>query len=158
MTFARGYRTLTEKRGRSRLRVAMDVVQPKFNRAMAACVVLTLVLGGFAFWTSASHSAPAPEPAPIAGAKTYAKWCADCHSTPGGPGSMALQRKYQGSLPAILDQRDNLQPQYVNWVVRHGISFMPSFRKTEISDADLALLTAYLASPHAQARPVTKRP
>jgi mono/diheme cytochrome c family protein len=30
-------------------------------------------------------------------------------------------------------------------VVRQGISFMPSFRKTEISDADLALLAAYLA-------------
>jgi len=29
--------------------------------------------------------------------------------------------------------------------VRHGISFMPSFRKTEISDADLALLAVYLA-------------
>jgi mono/diheme cytochrome c family protein len=30
-------------------------------------------------------------------------------------------------------------------VVRNGVSFMPSFRKTEISDADLALVAAYLA-------------
>jgi hypothetical protein len=58
---------------------------------------------------------------------------------------MALQRRYQGTLPAILEQRSNLPPEYVTLVVRRGISFMPSFRKTEISDADLALVTHYLA-------------
>jgi hypothetical protein len=29
--------------------------------------------------------------------------------------------------------------------VRHGISVMPKSRKTELSDADLAVLAAYLA-------------
>jgi hypothetical protein len=29
--------------------------------------------------------------------------------------------------------------------VRHGVSIMPPFRKTEVSDTDLAALTAYLA-------------
>ena len=62
-----------------------------------------------------------------------------------GPGSLALQRKYRGNVPAILEQRSDLPPAYITQVVRHGISFMPSFRKTEISDADLALLAAYLA-------------
>jgi mono/diheme cytochrome c family protein len=28
--------------------------------------------------------------------------------------------------------------------VRHGVSVMPPFRKTEVSDADLAALSAYL--------------
>lgn len=60
---------------------------------------------------------------------------------------MALQRKYQGQIPALLEQRSDLTPEYVGLVVRQGISFMPSFRKTEISDADLALLSAYLAGP-----------
>jgi len=57
---------------------------------------------------------------------------------------MALQRKYQGAVPAVLEQRDNLPPDYIKLVVRRGISFMPSFRKTEISDTDLALVAAYL--------------
>ena len=80
-----------------------------------------------------------------AGKKIYDKWCGDCHSTVTGPGSMALQRKYHGDMPAVLDQRRDLTPDYVRLVVRHGVSFMPSFRKTEISDADLARLGAYLA-------------
>jgi mono/diheme cytochrome c family protein len=80
-----------------------------------------------------------------AGAKIFDKWCSDCHHPASGPGSMALQRKYQGRLPAVLEQRTDLLPAYVQVVVRNGVSFMPSFRKTEISDADLALVAAYLA-------------
>jgi hypothetical protein len=58
---------------------------------------------------------------------------------------MALERKYGGKLPAVLQQRSDLRPNYVKLVVRRGMSFMPSFRKTEISDAELTLLAAYLA-------------
>jgi mono/diheme cytochrome c family protein len=79
------------------------------------------------------------------GAQIYDKWCSDCHSTPTGPGSLALQRKYQGNLPAVLEQRTDLRPDSIKMAVRNGVSFMPSFRKTEISDADLALVAAYLA-------------
>ena len=115
--------------------------------AVAACAALAMALGGCALpWTRpVPHSAPAPEPARAAGRKTFDKWCSDCHGTAAGPGSLALQRKYKGALPAVLEQRSDLRPDYVKLVVRHGVSFMPSFRKTEISDADLALVTAYLA-------------
>jgi mono/diheme cytochrome c family protein len=61
---------------------------------------------------------------------------------------MALQRKYRGRLPVVLEQRSDLRPDYIKLAVRHGVSFMPSFRKTEISDADLALLATYLAPLH----------
>jgi mono/diheme cytochrome c family protein len=121
----------------------------RFRRslAVAACAVLAVALGGCALpWTRpAPHSAPAAEPARTAAPKTFDKWCSDCHSTATGPGSLALQRKYKGALPAVLEQRSDLRPDYVKLVVRHGVSFMPSFRKTEISDADLALVAAYLA-------------
>jgi len=90
-------------------------------------------------------SAQTAEMARSAAPPIYAKWCGDCHTTVTGPGSVALQRKYQGRLPAVLDQRSDLSPEYVKLVVRRGISFMPSFRKTEISDAELALVAAYLA-------------
>lgn len=115
--------------------------------AVAACAVLAAALGGCGpLGTHPSlHSAPAAEPARSAGGNIFDKWCSDCHSTAGGPGSVALQRKYRGNLPAVLEQRSDLRPDYVKLVVRHGISFMPSFRKTEISDADLAFLAAYLA-------------
>lgn len=87
-------------------------------------------------------------PARSTGGKVYDKWCADCHAV-GGPGSQALERKYQGQTPAVLLQRRDLAPDFVAAVVRQGMSFMPSFRKTEITDAELALLGAYLASPEA---------
>jgi len=117
------------------------------GHALAACAVLALTLSGCSpLWKRSSpHSAPPAEPVRSAGGKIFDKWCSDCHSTAEGPGTLALQRKYQGSLPPILEQRSDLRPDYVKLVVRHGISFMPSFRKTEISDADLALLAAYLA-------------
>lgn len=117
------------------------------SRAVAACAVLTVALGGCSpLWKRPSpQAAPLVEPARSAGGKIFDKWCGDCHSTAEGPGSLALQRKYQGSLPAVLEQRRDLRSDYVKLVVRHGISFMPSFRKTEISDANLALLAGYLA-------------
>ena len=116
-------------------------------RALAACTVLAVALGGCAPMSTrpSPHSPPPAEPARSAGGKIFDKWCSDCHSTAGGPGSLGLQRKYRGNLPAVLEQRSDLRPEYVKLVVRHGVSFMPSFRKTEISDADLALLTTYLA-------------
>ena len=118
------------------------------GRAVAACAVLAVALGGCApLWTHpAAHAAAPTAPARSAGGKIFDKWCSDCHSTAGGPGSLALQRKYHGTLPAILEQRRDLPPGFVAVVVRRGVSFMPSFRKTEISDADLALLADYLAS------------
>ena len=94
-----------------------------------------------------SHASPQAASAAIpersTGGKIYDKWCRDCHAA-GGPGSRALQRKYQGALPAVLEQRNNLPPEYVKLVVRRGMSFMPTFRKTEISDAELALVADYL--------------
>jgi mono/diheme cytochrome c family protein len=117
------------------------------GRAVVACAVLAVVLGGCAPVSTrpTPSSALAAQPVQSAGGKIFAKWCGDCHSTPGGPGSLALQRKYQGSLPAVLEQRRDLHPDYVRVAVRHGVSFMPSFRKTEISDADLTLVATYLA-------------
>ena len=43
--------------------------------------------------------------------------------------------------------RTDLAPDLVKAAVRTGISVMPFFRKTEVSDADLDALAAYLAEP-----------
>lgn len=79
------------------------------------------------------------------GKQVFDKWCAACHA-PGDqtPGTLALAAKYKGALPAALEERQDLTPALVSYFVRHGISVMPFFRKTEISDNELAALTRYL--------------
>jgi hypothetical protein len=56
-----------------------------------------------------------------------------------------LTAKFKGSKPAILDRRTDLEPAVTKLFVRKGISNMPFFRKTEITDAQLDALAAYLA-------------
>jgi len=104
-----------------------------------------LALGCFAI-TGAAAAADAPTLAH--GKEVFAKWCAPCHA-PGSayPGTVALETKYQGQLPGALEQRTDLVPDFVKVMVRNGISVMPFFRKTEITDADLDALAAYLSEP-----------
>lgn len=144
----------------AQLRDAAKNIGLRRGCAVAACAALAAALGGCAQqWTRpTSQTIPASEPVRSAGGKVFDKWCSDCHSTADGSGSQALQRKYRGAIPAILEQRSDLRPEYVKLAVRRGVSFMPSFRKTEISDADLALLAAYLAPSQGETHEVTKRP
>ncbi len=80
------------------------------------------------------------------GEEVFAYWCAPCHSAgPRNPGTIALEVRYKGSKPAALEARTDLTPELTSMFVRTGISIMPPFRKTEISDPDLAALAAYLA-------------
>jgi mono/diheme cytochrome c family protein len=81
----------------------------------------------------------------------YQNYCSMCHGEgPGKPGTMALQAKYKGVEPALLDKRTDLTPQLVKTDVRNGVSIMPFFRKTEISDADLDAIAAYLTRNNKQ--------
>lgn len=80
------------------------------------------------------------------GEALFQHWCAPCHGRgPGHPGTQALDFRYQGAEPGALADRTDLTPDVVSHFVRNGISIMPFFRKTEISDAELADLGAYLA-------------
>lgn len=76
----------------------------------------------------------------------FDKWCAPCHApNPKLAGTLALQTKYQGNTPAALEQRTDLTPEIVSTFVRNGVAWMAPFRKTEITDPELADLGAYLA-------------
>tara|TARA_R110000824_G_scaffold288508_2_gene476455 strand:+ start:25725 stop:26066 length:342 start_codon:yes stop_codon:yes gene_type:complete len=80
------------------------------------------------------------------GHQVFDKWCAACHDeSQRTPGTAALRAKYNGALPALLEERTDLTPEIISLWVRNGISIMPFFRKTEISDAELADLGAYLS-------------
>lgn len=95
---------------------------------------------------AADGGAVAPQHAE--GKAVYDYWCATCHAdSPGLAGTLALQTKYEGALPAALDQRTDLQPETVEFFVRNGVAWMAPFRKTEISDAQLAAIGAYLSAP-----------
>jgi (+)-pinoresinol hydroxylase len=85
------------------------------------------------------------------GKAVYEHWCAPCHAPgPGHPGTQSLQLKYQGKLPPVLLERTDLTPQVVSVFVRQGVLLMAPFRKTEITDAELAALAAYVTA-HAPA-------
>jgi mono/diheme cytochrome c family protein len=89
------------------------------------------------------------------GREVFQNLCSGCHgpiiknASPGigatMPGTDALAAKYKGAKPAMLEARTDLTPQFIKIYVRNGVSVMPRFRKTELSDADLEALSAYLA-------------
>lgn len=86
------------------------------------------------------------------GKAVFAASCAPCHGADRGdfgramlPGTDALRIKYKGQLPALLEQRTDLTPETIKVFVRRGTFSMPPFRKTEISDEDIAAVSAYIA-------------
>jgi mono/diheme cytochrome c family protein len=94
-----------------------------------------------------------------AGKHVYDHWCAPCHDAGRAhhPGTGALAFKYKGeNIPAALEQRTDLTPDVIKTFVRNGVSVMPMFRKTEISDAQLDALAAYLSHQPVKS-PATKR-
>ena len=81
------------------------------------------------------------------GAQVYARWCVHCHdSGRGNPGTQSLQIKYKGQVPAVLLERTDLTPEAISLFVRQGVLSMPPFRKTEVTDKELAALARWMAS------------
>ncbi|HXX45960.1 MAG TPA: cytochrome c [Candidatus Acidoferrales bacterium] len=100
-------------------------------------IAATLILSGAAF------AAPPDQEQIERGHKVYDKWCFPCHGTGlGKPGTEALAAR--GQKPAVLEERTDLTGPAIKQFVRHGVSYMPMFRKTEVSEADLDAIVAYL--------------
>ena len=122
------------------------------RQRIAAILSLSLMLGvalaRVSVVVTASPQAPAAKPADqlTRGKAVFDEWCAGCHARgPRQPGTQALEALYKGSKPAALEDRTDLVPTLTETFVRKGVSVMPPFRKTEISDAQLGDLAAYLA-------------
>ena len=86
------------------------------------------------------------------GEQKFDHMCAPCHGAGVGneghqllPGTEALQIKYQGRLPALLEERTDLTAEALRVFVRRGTMSMPPFRPTEITDAEIDAIAAYLA-------------
>lgn len=126
------------------------------KHSFLAFVVTPTLLSTFCISSIGSSAAPAKTPTKAVtqiarGHELYKYWCGTCHGSGVGaegraqlPGTAALQEKYQGDPAAMLEQRSDLTPDTIELFVRNGISVMPFFRKTEISDDDLAAISAYL--------------
>jgi (+)-pinoresinol hydroxylase len=127
-TFARD--AFMSRRGEARMRR---------EAALAGLALAALIICG-------SVLAAEPSDPYVAGRAVYTKWCAPCHN-PGviHPGTNALTVKYQGVKSGVLLEWKDLPPEMVRHLVRNGISVMPQFRKTEISDADLDALAKFLS-------------
>lgn len=79
--------------------------------------------------------------------------CAPCHGKGPGddgramlPGTYSLSLKYQGTtVPAALEDRTDLNSEAITAFVRMGTWSMPPFRKTELTNAEIADIAAYIA-------------
>ncbi|TIX50950.1 c-type cytochrome [Alteraurantiacibacter aquimixticola] len=114
---------------------------------LASAALLAAGVGAVAAQDAVRTGPAAPELAE--GKAVYAHWCAPCHAAePSLPGTMSLAAKYDGSdIPAALEDRTDLSAPVIGVFVRNGVAWMPPFRPTEISDAELAQLSAYLTAP-----------
>jgi (+)-pinoresinol hydroxylase len=85
--------------------------------------------------------------------------CAPCHADDVGddgramlPGTDALRIKYQGSLPALIEKRTDLNVDAIRTFVRRGTWSMPPFRPTEVTERDIQDIAAYLKQSSSAAR------
>ena len=67
-------------------------------------------------------------------------------------GSVGVAGPREGKLPALLTQRTDLTPAVIRAFVRNGTFSMPPFRKTELSDAQIDEISAYIAASARAAR------
>lgn len=103
---------------------------------------LVIVLAGLLPFTSAwANEAQIAE-----GREIFEMLCGQtCHGMDENTGdaTRTLEAKYQGSLPAALEERTNLTPEFIEIYVR-GLTGMAPYRPTEIDDAQFDALVAYL--------------
>ncbi len=112
----------------------------------------TFIALGFTLFAVYATSANGADAGQLArGKEKFEYWCGTCHAgdpREGGrflPGTASLMVKYKGERPAALEDRTDLLPPYIELVIRRGSEGMPFFRKTEISNSEMADIAAYLA-------------
>jgi len=113
------------------------------RRTMPALTTLLLLAGGVA----TAQDAGSVE----RGRAKFEHTCAPCHADGIGddgramlPGTDALRIKYQGTLPALIEKRTDLNADAIRTFVRRGTWSMPPFRPTEVTERDIQDIAAYL--------------
>jgi (+)-pinoresinol hydroxylase len=110
-------------------------------KAMGAAVVLGMWFAAFegVAFAAAETVLSAQEQQ---GKHLYDRTCIYCH----GPGLWATNRiaKRLDKDHALLENRTDLSAEGIRAIVRSGVGSMPPLRKTELSDADVDAIAAYL--------------
>jgi mono/diheme cytochrome c family protein len=130
----------------------------KARRIVAAAALASALSAGFASTASAQTSVVER------GKAKFEHTCAPCHGAGAGddgramlPGTDALRIKYKGELPALIEERTDLNFDAVKTFVRRGTWSMPPFRKTEITDSEIEDVAAYLADSSKRAAAAKRR-
>ncbi len=115
----------------------------KVPRVAAAALVGMLLACGVAAAEDAPPSAASPlSPQELQGKHAFDRICVYCHG-PGVWGANKLSKRL-GKDHALLETRTDLPAPAIRAIVRSGIGSMPPMRKTELSDADVDAIVAYL--------------
>ena len=77
------------------------------------------------------------------GSEVFEHYCSHCHGTADAPGTMQLSRT-RGKDKGLLTQRTDLAPDYIEYIVRHGLKSMPPFAPSDLDETKLKALTAFL--------------
>lgn len=102
---------------------------------------------------AAAAGATAVPRAVAVGRAAFQRVCAPCHARGPGldgspmlPGAAALALRHRGAVSPFLEERSDLSAEVLRVFVRQGSGTMPMFRRTEISDEEIAALAAYFAA------------
>ena len=87
----------------------------------------------------------------LAGQQVFSHRCGMCHRD-AGTGTFILARRL-GAAQSLLEQRTDLKPEYIRFVVRWGLMNMPRLSRVEVPDPDLDAVVSYLNRPRVAATP-----
>jgi mono/diheme cytochrome c family protein len=79
----------------------------------------------------------------LKGNAVFEQYCSYCHGPGETPGTVQLSRT-RGKDKGLLTQRTDLQPAYIEYIVRHGLKSMPPFVPSDLTDAKLKALVGFL--------------
>jgi len=79
----------------------------------------------------------------LKGREVFEQYCSHCHGPGVAPGTVQLSRT-RGKEKGLLTQRTDLAPEYIEYVVRNGLKSMPPFVPSDLDDASLKALIAFL--------------
>jgi (+)-pinoresinol hydroxylase len=111
-------------------------------KSMGAAVVLGMLFAAIAGSVALAAAGAALSAQEQQGKRLYDRTCIYCH----GPGLWATNRiaKRLDKDHALLENRTDLSADGIRAIVRSGVGSMPPLRKTELSDADVDAIAAYL--------------
>jgi mono/diheme cytochrome c family protein len=118
---------------------------------VARVVVCAIVVCGALSKFAPRSAAGGPSPSEV----LFNTHCGICHLQM-GPGTIMLGRRL-GPDHALLDERTDLDPDYIKHVVRNGIGGMPPQTRVDLPDAELDAVAAYLTRPAAERKPPRPR-